>query len=837
MRKLAALPFLLVFLVCPLFGETLYFQDSWGPPGVSVVEATDNSLVVNFSMTRVSFHSVLINGEPMTAVSYPAASMGNDEDAPCLPGMGRFFAIPQGASVQYEILDSRVERMGGLDIAPTMRIPFDNEDSMPVYKKDPLIYGTNAFYPDTPVRVSDPTSLRGVDASIIGITPFQYNPVTRELLVYSDIRVKVDFKGGNGYIGEDRLRSRFFDPILKQHLLNADRLPVIDYGQMLDGARADGAEYVIIIPNDGGFKKWANVIKDYRTLQGVKTAVYSLAQVGNTANAIKNWIHTAVKTWTPAPVAVLLLGDANGPKSIPIAYYSYTPSDNVYADVFGNDDLPDIAISRITARNNTELERMVMKGINYENNPPTKPLFYDAPLMAAGWQSDRWFVICTEIVLGYYDTVMGKNTSREYSGYSGGAPSYWSTNSNTYMLVDYFGPTGLGYIPTTPSHLTDWTGDAQGITDCFNAGAFFAMHRDHGMVEGWWDPYYTIAELSWLHNGSDLPYVMSFNCSSGAFAGSSECFAEAMHRMNGGAVGVCAASGTSYSFVNDTLVFGMIDSMFPDFDPGYKGSTGDDMLMPGFALMSGKYYLEASNWPYNTSSKPITYHLFHNHCDTFFTMNSEVPQPLSVTHASTLPLGVASFQITADQDAFIALTVEDAFEQTIIGTDVATGALQNVTITPQNEARIMTVTVTKPNHYRYTGKVYIPGLGGFTPYGQGLAGSGGYVPALSGSGEPIFGGDITIDLQDALGGTNGFLYLGLGQASIPLLGGQFLVYPLQLALPIVCSGSAGVPGAGSFSIPTEVGATNVTLYMQVLLADPGAVKGVSMSNGLEFVLP
>jgi hypothetical protein len=218
-------------------------------------------------------------------------------------------------------------------------------------------------------------------------------------------------------------------------------------------------------------------------------------------------------------------------------------------------------------------------------------------------------------------------------------------------------------------------------------------------------------------------------------------------------------------------------------------------------------------------------------------MCSEVPKNLNVSHASTLPLGATSFQVSADPDAVIALTVEEMDTIKIIGIGTGTGAPSNITIEPQNAPRIMTVTVTKPNHARYSATVYIPWNGGYTQYGSGLAGSGGHVPDLDGAGEPIYGGGIEINLAGGLGGANGILYVGLSAANLPILGGHLLVFPIQASLPVVLGGSPGVPGDGSFSIPGTLFLSNLSLFMQVFLADPGAVMGVSMSNGLEILFP
>jgi hypothetical protein len=840
MKKFAAILLLAVFPASGLYADTIQFDDTWGPAGVTLVHQSKTGFVMNFSMPSVTFTEKVINGEPMTYVSYPGAILGNNEHAPDLPGMGRFFAVPQGASFSYRIVRSESKLIQDMYIGPAMVLPLDTDDSMPVFEKDPVIYATDAYYPEHPVKLSEPRILRGVDAGIIGITPLQYNPVSHELKVYTNLEVEVTFHGGSGQFGENRLRSRFFDPILQMHLVNYDQLPVIDYGNRNLNTRAHEAEYVIIVPDNPFWKDAARLVKEFRTQQGIKTEIYPLSQVGATTTAIKDWIHDAVKNWSMPPAAILLMGDAagEGAPEIPVPMWSYTPSDNIYADVYSADDLPDVAITRLPAKSIMELTEMVLKTIQYESNPVMDPDFYARPTIAAGWQSDRWFVICADIVHGFFEKAKGKTPNREYAGHSG-APTYWSTNQNTPMLLQYFGPLGLKYIPTVPSHLTDWGGSATRINADFNAGSFFALHRDHGAPSGWSEPSYTTSDLPALSNDPMLPFVLSINCSSGEFDGSSPCFAEAMTRMHHGAIGVIAASSTSYSFVNDTYVFGMIDSFWHDFDP-YYGTTcpgSEAILMPCFANVSGKWYLEASDWPYNPTSKPITYHLFHDHCEGMFCMNSEVPVALTVSHAASMPLGATSFEITADAGSFIGLTVIDPFgSPKIIGTGVGTGAPQSITITdPVNQTAIMTVVVTKPNHLRYTDKVFIPEEGAFTEYGTGLAGSGGYVPKLSGEGMPFYGESFSINVTEGLGGTNGLIYAGLSQANLPFLGGDLLVYPINVTIPILLDGSGA--GDGTFSFETELFVSGVSIYLQTLLADGTAPMGASMSNGLEIVFP
>ncbi|MDZ7623569.1 MAG: C25 family cysteine peptidase [Ignavibacteriaceae bacterium] len=156
-------------------------------------------------------------------------------------------------------------------------------------------------------------------------------------------------------------------------------------------------------------------------------------------------------------------------------------------------------------------------------------------------------------------------------------------------------------MPQLPTHLTDWGGSATRINNDINNGASMILHRDHGAENGWSSPSYTTGNLSGLNN-DDLTFFFSINCLTGKFNYGSECFAEALHRYPKRALGVIAATEVSYSFVNDAYVWGMWDGMWPDFDPGY-GVIGPENAMPGFANAYGKYYLQASSWPYNPGDK------------------------------------------------------------------------------------------------------------------------------------------------------------------------------------------------------------------------------------------
>jgi len=744
----SVLAFLMLLGISTL-AEEIKFTDNWGNSGLSVERQSATGVKINFSVTEFSVDNQVINGENMQVINLPGVILPNEAGYPNLPGSSRYIAIPQGAEASVKILAYRTETYHNMEVAPAFEIPWDTDNGPLKYEKNMVVYSKDAFYPAEPVLLSKPEKIRGLDVVMLGITPFQYNPVTKDLIIYKDLQIEVSFVGGNGHFGEDRLRSRWWDPIHYDAVLNPEVIPQMDYSKVVPESKTLDYEYIIICPNDPVFKAWADSIKVWRNLQGIRTGVLTTTDVGgNTTTAIENYVNTAYNTWTIPPVAVLLLGDygTSGNTVVSPIWNNYCVSDNIYADVDGN-SMPDITFARMTAQNATHLETMITKFLNYERNPPIDPYFYAHPITALGWQTERWFQICSETVGGFWKNVMGKTPTRINAIYSGTPGTVWSTATNTSTVVSYFGPSGLGYIPATPAELGGWSGGtAAMVNNAINAGAFALQHRDHGGETGWGEPDYQSSDIDGCQNntGNKLPWIFSINCLTGKYNYSSEVFTEKFHRyryqnLNAGALGVTAASEVSYSFVNDAYVWGLMDNLWPNFMPAYGTTPPSRDVLPAFGNSAGKYFLQQSSWPYNTSNKEVTYNLFHSHGDAFSTVYANVPQNLTVLHDPVLLSGVTSFTVTANNGSFIALTANGE----IIGTAAGTGAPVSIAIAPQTPGTTVKVTVTKQDYFRYCSAVnVIPPTGPYVTYSASVL----HDAAGNNNGLADYGESITLDV-------------------------------------------------------------------------------------------
>jgi len=704
--KIQSILFILLLISSSVFAENLTYDNTWNEEGLSLVTNNDQEIILSYSIKNFGLLSTEIKGENMIKPVLPDVFLPNNEGAPDLPGVSRFIALPEGATAVVEMTNFRTEVFNNIEIAPAPRIPWDTEKGDLEYAKDQTIYGADAYYPQNPVKLSELTEIRGVDAVVCGITPFQYNPVTKELVVFRDIELKITIEGGSGYYGEDRLRSRWWDPLLRDAFINQESIPAMDYNKSFQGTKDSGCEYLIISPNDSEFLSWADTIKNFRTQQGIQTDILTVDDIGgNSWITIQNFVNDAYDNWDVVPAAILILGDygTNGNNSViaPI-WDNYCASDNIYADVNGN-NLPDIIFARITANNEDQLETMITKFLDYERTPPTSESFYNHPITALGWQTERWFQICSESVGGFWRNELGKQPVRINEVYGGNPDNDpWSTASNTYTVLNVFGPNGLGYLPESPSDLGNWAGgNAADVNQAINAGSFMLQHRDHGYEQGWGEPGYSSNNINALTN-TDLSFIFSINCLTGKYNLGGECFTEKFHRykyngQNSGALGLIAASEVSYSFVNDTYVWGMFDNMWPDFLPQFGTVVDHHGIMPAFGNAAGKFFLHSSAWPYNGGNKVVTHHLFHHHGDAFMTVYSEVPQEMLVLHNDVILEGTGSFTVFADVGAFISLTVNGE----IIATAEATGEPLEVAIPQQVAGEEVIITVTKQNYYRY----------------------------------------------------------------------------------------------------------------------------------------
>jgi hypothetical protein len=146
------------------------------------------------------------------------------------------------------------------------------------------------------------------------------------------------------------------------------------------------ADYLLVTPRE--FLAAATPLLQLRQQQGLRARAVALEEIFDlfghgerSAEAIRDFLAYAYHRWSsPSPRYVLLLGDATyDPKDyagggakdrIPAfmfkSSYLWTATDPAFAAVNGDDDLPDIAVGRLSASSLAEAESLVQKLVAFE---------------------------------------------------------------------------------------------------------------------------------------------------------------------------------------------------------------------------------------------------------------------------------------------------------------------------------------------------------------------------------------------------------------------------------------------------------------------------------------
>jgi hypothetical protein len=371
---------------------------------------------------------------------------------------------------------------------------------------------------------------------------------------------------------------------------------------------SDYYDFLIITP--ANFSIELEQLKIHKESYGIKTqiitlddiydSVYFEAQGRDDAEKVKYFIKNAIETWD-IDYVMLVGGKETMPvrfvENIYVHYYHYFITDLYFADiydkngsfcswdsnendVFGElnasdviDDVdlyPDICIGRIPCSNLSELQIVINKIINYEQNTYGKDWFKRIVLF--GGDSQPSFLEFIYPLLGLRLGFIA--FEGEYVG-----------NKISKILSDFQAIKiyASGLFRPNVKFLTN-----KNTNDAINEGAGFVLFSGHGNPDKVWShlpftsgmryrfPYpsgYTLDEVKNLTNGEKLPVVLFSACSCGDFDYISNPLAwEFLKYENGGAVASIACTNPSYlipsTLCTDTVIGHLTMSFYEAYSEG-----------------------------------------------------------------------------------------------------------------------------------------------------------------------------------------------------------------------------------------------------------------------------
>lgn len=568
------------------------------PLSFEAVESTDNRTTIEINLGSFHRTPVEIDGETYYHVQIEPGRYTLEEGYPELPKLTRSIIIPDEGLMDVRVIHYEYTEIE-MNIVPSkgnlIRTQIPSE--VPYTFGD--VYSVNEFYPSEIVSLSDPYILRDFRGTAVSVYPVTYNPVTGIARVYTNIVFEVNNVGVDNVNIKHRTRDgymRDFETIYKNRFINFSEtryVPLEERGRILVIAYDDF--YDAMIP----YVEW-------KTQKGIRTDMYPKAEVGQTAQAIKDFIQVEYDL-DDGLTFVLLVGDA---PQIPTFMVGGGGSDPAYSLLEGNDSYPDIFVGRFSAETVQHVETQVERTIHYERDVGNEDWLNKGTGIASNEGSnpsdDEHLDAIRDLLLAY-----------------------------TYVHVDQF------YQPQATS--------AQ-VTNAVNDGRSFINYTGHGSTTSWHTSGFNNGHVNALVNDYMQPFIVTVACVNGNFT-SATCFAEAWLRATNNTTGDPTGASAMYaSSRNQAWVPPMIaqDEIVDLLVEDQKNTIGGLFFNGSCEMMDvfgNSGVTEFMNWI-----------IFG---DPSLQVRTDIPEEMAISYIPSLIIGMTTFDVSTDvEDALVSLTYE-----------------------------------------------------------------------------------------------------------------------------------------------------------------------------------
>ncbi|MFP4447130.1 MAG: C25 family cysteine peptidase [Bacteroidales bacterium] len=585
---------------------------------------------------------------------------------PDLPKTTTSLIIPDKKNMKVKVVSSEYEEFEDIDIAPSKgNLTRDkNPDDVPyTYGK---AYEKDAFFPKEIAALQEPYIMRDFRGQTLWIQPFQYNPVTKTLRVYTSMDIEITEGKEEPQNTFERKKSlekvnNQFDLIYRNHFINypgAQKYePLDEVGEML-------------IISDASYMEAMQDFVDWKTQKGIPTEIVDVEDIGRTAEEIDNYIENYY--YENDLAFVMLIGDGGTSEGEIPSMYSNGDSDNAYSYIEGDDHYPELFVGRFSAESVSDVETQVERVIHYERD--ISP------------DSD-WLTNATGIA------------SQEGPGYDDMYDYEHIRELNT-MLLEYTYDEADEFFEGDQGE-NDEPGDPtpEMLSEAFNQGRGIVNYTGHGSNTSWGTSGFANSDINNLTNNNKLPFIFDVACVNGNFH-ETTCFAESwMQATNNDSDEPTGAIAIIASTINQSWVppmaaqNEMVEILTEQYSDNIKRSFGG-ITMNGCMFMNDEFGSEGDEMT-------DTWTIFG---DPSLIVRTDNPSEMNISHNSALMIGQNSFNVTCDQDGAL---VSLEYEGEILGTGIANGGSADISFDAVSNPGTMTVTVTAFNKVTYVQEVEV----------------------------------------------------------------------------------------------------------------------------------
>ncbi len=591
-----------------------------------------------------TFHQISQEG------MFPVSQTGD----PALQALAWTLEIPATAGVQYE-LQYETTLYEDVNLLPELIDATGAEDG-----QSDLVWAEDSFFPAGIITVSEPAIMRNHRLVQIALTPYQYNPVSRQLLVYHSIEISFSFEGENPVNQLDRElpRSATFEQMLAANVMNYEAMNQSEriYDENL------GLGPVLYIYNSSA-QSYLEPLLDWKREKG--QVVYTATQADLTltsSTSIDNYIENAYNNWDNPPVFATLVGDPSSCTFGTVAA-SNSYGDHGYSQQEGNDILGDVLIGRMSVGSAGQLEVVVGKQLSYEKNPY---------IIDSSWLSSAHLI--------------GDNS------YGTGMSVVYTNENIRYKMIS----AGMGSITTCYNH--EGCNEVNSIINAFNEGILYFNYRGWLGMSGW--SSHSANELS---NDEMLPFVVTITCSTGNYVNGTSItedfyFSGSTSLYKGAVAAIGTATSSTHTRYNNVVDVGIFGGIFDQY-----------LFTAGESLFQGKFELWQAYG--DVASGSVTSYSYWNNLigDASLELRTKTPRSMVITHDATLTGGASSFPVQVYKDsaplAGALVCLYQSGTQVKLLTDANGDAV--LPLAGQFTSGTAVLTVTKRDLYPYSTNVSI----------------------------------------------------------------------------------------------------------------------------------
>lgn len=527
------------------------------------------------------------------------------------------------------------------------------------------VYQTNAFFPGNLATLSKPFISRDIRGVTVSVFPYQYNPVSKTLRVYQNLKVEITMD--QTIEGENEIQSSTASMFTK----NCNRSLFLN-GSGIEKyiPKEEVGDLLIICPAE--MDSIVRIFANWKNQKGISTKVVHTSETGLGVTNIKNYISNYYSL-NGDFLYLLLVGDHED-----IPAYTYGEhngeqlwSDSYYGQLAGNDFYPELFVGRFSG-SLSEVTTMVNRTIEYERNP------------ASGIWMENAIGLASEEGTGF-----GLNGLADWQHLRDMRSNLLATNySNVYEFYD--GSQGGNDENGNPT--------ASMVIQAINDGVGLLNYAGHGDLNIYNTSSFSSIDILNLNNQGKYPWVISAACNHGSLAYGT-CISENWLRASktNEATGAIAACGSTIlmSWAQPMKTQKEITAFITNADPLNQKKT-----IGGIFYNSQMKMLE--QFP-NTYGEEVmqTWVLFGDPTTEF---RSKKTLEMQVSHPIQISQSENSVIVSCDVEAALISVSQN---NTLIGKGEIMGGATTISLPVLTTDFPLRITATKQNYKPYQGLVQV----------------------------------------------------------------------------------------------------------------------------------